>query len=48
MKLHRQDGSEVELTEKDAQRWLKLGLATTAPKIKPAEAQQKQTKQKEE
>lgn len=32
MKLYRQDGSEVELTEAEAQKWLKLGLGTPEEK----------------
>lgn len=32
MKLYRQDGSEVELTEVEAQKWLKLGLGTLEKK----------------
>ena len=44
MKLYRQDGSEVELNEKDAQKWLKMGLATVdnpkVPKPKPAPKQE--------
>ena len=32
----RQDGSTVELSEKDAARWLQLGLATEPQKAAPA------------
>lgn len=45
MKLYRQDGSEVELTEEDAQKWLAIGLATAEqPKHKSeVKAKTKQT-----
>lgn len=50
MKLYRQDGSEVELNEVEAQKWLKLGLGTLEKKdtIDKAAAKPKETaKQKE-
>ena len=37
----RQDGSTVELSDRDAEKWVKLGLATEPQKAAPAKEKHK-------
>ena len=43
MKLYRQDGSEVELTENEVQKWLAMGLATAKPPVQKNDLKAKKT-----